>query len=491
MNRNDLKKWLNDYLINSTKRGLTGHVNGKKCSSFIKNSILNETEYLPINVKMGERIYNILNDIYERPMCKQCKINYVKYNGSQYRTFCSKQCKYLNSDIKEKTKNTCKEKYGCDFTAQSQNVKNKIKQTFNKKYNGHPMRNNDIKNKMNKTCDKKYNGHPMKNKEICKKSKDTFYKNNIINVHEFLKSIDLKLVNEYIESKTIVDFQCLKCKKIFKTGYFNIQQGKRCPYCSTEYEQSKEEIEIYNYLTSILPDIEIIKNETQLIKNPKTKNNLELDIYIPDKKIAIEYNGLYWHSNLYKDKNYHLMKTNLCKEKGVKLIHIFEDEWIYEKENVKNKLNDILLQNYNQLNYNELQVKEILNNDKIIILGLFKNNELKYKMIFINENNYIYKIKDYYFNNIIIFKFINYFQKYYNWKELNVYIDIRWNNEKIYEKMNFKYIKYLFPQEWYFKRDELKRIFKNDILKKNENKYLKIYDCGYVKYKLKNKNYIY
>ncbi|MFW6130771.1 MAG: hypothetical protein ACOC56_06250, partial [Atribacterota bacterium] len=54
---------------------------------------------------------------------------------------------------------------------------------------------------------------------------------------------------------------------------------------------------------------------------------IELDIYLPDFNIAIEYNGLYWHSELNgKDRNYHLNKTNICENENIQLIHIFEDE---------------------------------------------------------------------------------------------------------------------------------------------------------------------
>lgn len=72
----------------------------------------------------------------------------------------------------------------------------------------------------------------------------------------------------------------------------------------------------------------------------KVLNGKELDIYIPSKNLAIEYNGLYWHSDkatLEKNdipnketrmyaKYRHIEKTKLCKEKNIRLIHIFEDD---------------------------------------------------------------------------------------------------------------------------------------------------------------------
>lgn len=73
-------------------------------------------------------------------------------------------------------------------------------------------------------------------------------------------------------------------------------------------------------------------------------NGKELDVYLPDKKLAFEFNGLYWHSDIALGKpnevpdketrtitKYrHIQKTNLCKEKGIDLIHIFEDDWMFK-----------------------------------------------------------------------------------------------------------------------------------------------------------------
>lgn len=58
----------------------------------------------------------------------------------------------------------------------------------------------------------------------------------------------------------------------------------------------------------------------------------ELDIYLPEKKLAIEFNGLYWHRN---DKNLHKTKLDICKMNGITLIQIFEDEWYFNENIVK------------------------------------------------------------------------------------------------------------------------------------------------------------
>lgn len=70
-------------------------------------------------------------------------------------------------------------------------------------------------------------------------------------------------------------------------------------------------------------------------RNKSVISPFELDIYIPDKKIAIEFNGDYWHSTLFKDSKYHQEKTIACIQKGIHLIHIFEYEWLDNTKRTK------------------------------------------------------------------------------------------------------------------------------------------------------------
>lgn len=96
--------------------------------------------------------------------------------------------------------------------------------------------------------------------------------------------------------------------------------GRGCAQCGLEYYVSKAEDKLVAHIRSI--GFEVQQSNRTLI------SPLELDIVIPDKKIAIEYNGVRWHSEKFgKDKRYHKNKTNLCKDKGYRLIHIWEDDF--------------------------------------------------------------------------------------------------------------------------------------------------------------------
>lgn len=125
------------------------------------------------------------------------------------------------------------------------------------------------------------------------------------------------------------EFTCNKHGKYWMRPY-DYLQGHRCPKCGIVISKAEDEI------------IDFLENHgiTDIIRNDRSiLDGMELDIYIPSKKIAIEYNGLKWHSEEFgKNKNYHLNKTEKCVEKGIGLIQIFEDEWNDKKEIVLNKL---------------------------------------------------------------------------------------------------------------------------------------------------------
>src|ERR1019366_3166329 len=131
-----------------------------------------------------------------------------------------------------------------------------------------------------------------------------------------------------------------------KTGNYNF----KCNVCNTEHIERCNNGFIckhcYPKVRSKMENelLEFIQNEVGLIAQHNNKtilgNMQELDCYIPSLNIAIELNGLYWHSEIggKKDKKYHINKMQLCNEKGIRLIQIFEDEWVLKKDIVKSKL---------------------------------------------------------------------------------------------------------------------------------------------------------
>lgn len=109
-----------------------------------------------------------------------------------------------------------------------------------------------------------------------------------------------------------------------------------CPRCGNN-GVSKKETEVASWISEL-------GYETQKYKffdGSKTRPK-EIDIYIPSKKVGIEFCGLYWHSEEMKGKQYHRQKMDLAKNAGIRLITIFEDEWDSSKGQVKNFIKSVL-----------------------------------------------------------------------------------------------------------------------------------------------------
>jgi hypothetical protein len=234
---------------------------------------------------------------------------------------------------------------------------------------------------------------------------------------------------------------------------------------------------------------------------------------------------VYWHNELYKPKNYHLLKTNECNKNGISLIHIFEDEWLYKKEIVVS----ILLNKIKQINTNiygrKCEIREIsskiskdfLNKNHIqgnvnskVKIGLYYEGSLVSVMTF-SKGRIIMGGKDDEWelnrfcnllnHNVIggASKLLKYFIKNYSPKKIISYSDIRIFDGNMYNKLGFTKKSQSKPNYWYVVKDVREHRFKyrKSILVKegyNENlteqqimfnrKIYRIYDCGNIRWEL-------
>jgi hypothetical protein len=152
--------------------------------------------------------------------------------------------------------------------------------------------------------------------------------------------------------------------------------------------RSRGEKELFDYVDSLIGE-EVFFQNRSLVKNMDGKK-MEIDIYIPARKIAIEYNGCYWHNiDRTGDPNYHLNKTLACEEQGIRLVHVWDYEWIYEREKVQNFLKNILYSKI-KVGARKCIVRKLFQNEEKQFLNFYhlqgyKKSEVCYGLIYNNE----------------------------------------------------------------------------------------------------------
>jgi len=119
--------------------------------------------------------------------------------------------------------------------------------------------------------------------------------------------------------------------------------GKGCKKCAKQI--SKAECNIHDYIVTLVGENNVIQNDRTVLGKRK-----ELDIYLPLHKLAIEYNGLVWHSDKFRGNKTDLINKSLkCDSLGIHLIHIFEDEWVEHEDLVKDKICHMLHKDSNKI----------------------------------------------------------------------------------------------------------------------------------------------
>ena len=419
-----------------------------------------------------------------------------------------------NPKTVQKLKLVFKEKYGVNWITQNENVKKQIKQTI--------INNYGVDNY-------------VKTEEYKKKMFEINKEKMIERINKYFEANQLELITNinitYRNETTPIQFKCKKCGTIHTKIWNAIDQWWNCKVCNPNISTSNYEKEITEFLQS---NNILFEKSSKIIKNPESEKSFEIDFNILNKNLAIEFDGLYWHSNKHQlNDNYHLQKTLLCLQKNIQLIHIFEDEWILKKEIVLSRLRNLLglikekifarkcevkiidFKTKNEfLEKNHIQGKDI----SMINIGLYYENELVSIMTFSSGNiskgekrkegvwelnRFCNKI------NINVIggagKLLSYFKKNYQWKKIYSYADRRWSNGNLYEKLGFSLDHETPPNYWYMNLSKtIKRFhrfnFRKNVLKKmkeyredlSEMEIMEkegwnwIYDCGSLKFVLKN-----
>lgn len=159
---------------------------------------------------------------------------------------------------------------------------------------------------------------------------------------------------------TMIKGLCKKCNSLVSGVYFNLQKyynyykKQQCQSCAPK---NITQLNIYDFVKKYCEDASYNNIETVKFDCNRFK---ELDIYCQSKNLAIEYNGLIWHSDKYKnDKQYHWKKTKACKDLGITLLHIWGDRWLKKPEIYKSIIKTKLGVIDNKIFARKTEIKEL------------------------------------------------------------------------------------------------------------------------------------
>jgi len=486
----------------------------EELKKFINLNSLNELAF-------KQQVWHFINNDSEIKKCLTCgiEVGFKDTLTKGYRSFCSLKCTNENPITQIRATNQIEKKYGVKYFPQHDTFIDKVKET-----------------KLNRYSDENYNNmnKNLETKELIYGDKD--YNNKLKNKkttrNNFLNRLKLTIKDEVIKYDLNDDnltLKCLECNNEYKI-YNNLLNSrinvniKPCTICNPIREtNSIQEKELFEFVSSILPNVEVLNKDRSLIRNFKP---LELDIYIPSYKLAIEFNGLYWHSDKFESSEHLLNKTKLCETERVSLLHVFEDEWIYKREIVQSIIKSRLGLSDTKIYGRKTIIKEVspteaklfLDNNHIqgnvnakIKLGLYYNYELVSLMTFgglrismgskIKEDDSyeLYRFVNKLNTSVIggFSKLLKHFISEYNPKNIITFSDNRYFNGGVYTLNGFNYLYDSKPNYFYINNHKREYRFKyrKDVLvsegydiNKTEKEIMfergfnRIYDCGNKKY---------
>ena len=316
--------YFSDESIQQSKQTRYSKNNGNYFSdeSNIKRMETNQNKYGVTNVFQSKLVQE-----------KSRNTKLQKYGVSNYnnrnkalRTRLDRYGKYMTDEMLLKSKNTSMQLYGCEFASQSKDFKDKAKQTRYSKNNGNYFSQKTI-NRLKETSKDNYiksnNKRIITLKNKYKSYNRCFYTSKKllhiledpeINFIRYINELDYENKNfAYIETDLNISYTAL-LNYAHKYKFKDLLNNTR-----SHFQQ-----DVINFLKTL--NIDYIENCRNII------SPYEVDIYIPEKNIAIECNGNDWHSKYRCDKKYHYNKSVMCENLGVRLIHIFEYEWKNERQ---------------------------------------------------------------------------------------------------------------------------------------------------------------
>lgn len=319
-------------------------------------------------LNVNQKALLLREGLYERQLCKICKKKKVVAGGRKgfletcENADCKKELRSIINKksstkinwnlVKEKISKTSMERYGVDHPLKVKEIREKQLDTIEKKWgNRHPLQNQELKDKRKATCEETHqtldffhckkskttnlerygNEIPMRNLDIADKVSKSVIETKTAALVEKLSSFKIEVIEM---NSTYCSYKCISCgKETSKTTrqYVNIitKLGQTpCEKCNPRNSfRSGFENEVFEFIQ--------LNTSLEIHTNRKYIKGREVDIIIPELKLALDCNGIYWHSEIYRKGKHHINKKKIIESQGYKFIQIWEDDW---RSPIKNEI---------------------------------------------------------------------------------------------------------------------------------------------------------
>ena len=406
-------------LIELFKGKSNRQISGMVRSSEMKKAVIEQTSFLPENATVSQRLWHIINNSMHTEVCPRCGKASRKFHNlkSGYFPTCgSLECRKIGralgnkkkrdwKSVQDKMKKTYSEKTGYAHNTLNPESCEKRKETCQKRYGKScPCQTEKALAARQKAVNIKYGSSAAMLKEsilkrygswenFCRatseKRSESILKSKSEKIKKRLDDLDMDIISM---DQSTVQIRCRKCGTEFSVSRQSVniryvQQKRFCPKCNYKEltYRSNEERELYDYICSIY---------SGCVQSNKKIGKWEVDVLVPDKKIAVDFNGVYWHSEMYKGKYTHQAKKIDIENAGYIFIQIWEDDWnsSVKRKIIKSRLSVKLGLIENRVYARKCEVRHLSSEESIafleenhlqgsrggtIRLGLFYKNELE------------------------------------------------------------------------------------------------------------------
>jgi hypothetical protein len=459
-------------------------------------------EYTASSPELREKMKNTIREKYGvdnvfciESVCEQSRQTSLEKYGAEYHQMCD--------EGKAARQQTCKEKYGASNALASKEIRKKIDDVLISRY-GTKILAHINPDKRTATLQEKYGVPNIRQAHINPTSLALLDDPKwLVEQHHTLEKTLVTIADELCVDPKTVGMRLQKYNIAIKR--FGTSTGER---------SLLEFLETLN--TTIIP-------RTRSIIPP-----YEIDAFLPDAKIAIEYCGLYWHSDIHPrmDRKYHVRKTDMCADHGIRLLTIYEDEWLFKRDAVEQKIRSILhKETATPIHARKCKTLGVSSSDLIplyesnhiqgpgrgsICYALVHEGTIVAGMSFINHGKGKYELNRYASSVRIrggFSKLLMAFKRSNRWSTITSYADRRWSVGTMYEQNGFTFDGNTQPSYWYLSPNKLTRIHRSHFRKEklttrlsaydptltefencDNNGVLRIWDCGLKRYIMKNSN---